>query len=199
MESNNLDQLAMDAINEYIDLAEKAIETPRKNDANNNSCHGCAAVVLLASVLDAIGSYYNCDSQKGVFVSYDREPNLDKRGKVGEHFDQVYKQFQNIINNYGYIGNNSFKKDFYIVFRNKLVHNAVFAKGKLVMHNSTDVTKNILNVNDLLEMVKKVKDKFYNDHLDVFAVGETVEGPITGKTGTTALTSTQANAGSSKN
>lgn len=194
MESNNLDQLAMDAIKENLELAEIAIKTPRQE--GSDSCYGNSALLLLSSVLDAIGSFYNHKDNKGQFVSLGSKSNLKEREGAKEHFNHVYNYYiKNMENNCGYTSEDMFIKDFYENFRCGVTHNAVFSDGKLVMHNSTDVSKKILNVNDLLEMVKKVKDKFYNDHLDVFAVGETVEGPITGNTGTTAFTSTQANAG----
>ena len=145
MKSTNLDQLAMDAINENIEFAEIAINTPKAQ--NSDSCYGNVALLLLASVLDAIGSYYNHKDSKGQFVSFNSKPNIEERDGGKEHFKQVYDNYiSNIKDNCGYTSQDMFIKDFYENFRCGVTHNAVFSDGKLVMHTNTNSSSKILNV-----------------------------------------------------
>jgi len=185
MESKNLDQLAMDAINENFELAEYAIKTPRKE--GTDSCYGNSALLLLSSVLDAIGSYY-IEIKKGdkaSFVSFENEPNFEKRKGGGVHFENVYDIFiSNRKDNCGYTSRDMFKKDFYENFRCGVTHNAVFSEGKITLHNNTDSSSKTLNIKDLLDMVRRIKDEFFNTHKNVFTFSDNTDGPITGLTQT---------------
>lgn len=159
MKSNKRDQLVLDAMQENIELAELAINTPRKE--GSDSCYGNSAVILLSSVLDAIGAFYCHKDNDGSFTSYDQKPNRTDRGFVKEHFKKVYNLFiKDLKNNCGYSDDQSFVNDFYENFRCELTHNAVFEKGCLVLHEDSDNSIKRLNVKELLSMVKEVYDAF---------------------------------------
>lgn len=159
MESNKRDQLVIDAMRENIELAEHAIKTSRKE--GSDSCYGNSAVILLASVLDAIGAYYCHKNNKGSFTSYDQKHIHKERGKVNDHFRQVFNLFiKDLENNCGYTDEQCFVDDFYQNFRCGLTHNAEFEEGCLVLHEDSDSSIKRLNVEELLNMVKEVYDTF---------------------------------------
>lgn len=179
MESNKRDQLVLNAMQENIKLAEHAINTPRKE--GGDSCYGNSAVILLSSVLDAIGAFYCHNDNKGSFTSYDQKPIHEERGKVCNHFKEVYNLFiKDLENNCGYSDDNSFVKDFYENFRCGLTHNAEFEKGCLVLHEDSDSSIKRLNVKELLSMVKEVYDAFIKQNSLV--VENNNNGPVTAHT-----------------
>ena len=192
MTSNNLDQLAMDAINEYLELAEYAIKTSRQE--GSDSCYGNAVLLLLSSVLDAIGSYYSyckkdkktrktIDNKKGRFVSFQSLPDFEDRKNVREHFKQVYKHYiHNQNDNCGYTSETMFINDFYHNLRCGVTHNAVFSDGKVVMYSNTDHSNKTLNINDLFKMVKRVSDDFFTKNASTFTFNDNPNEPETGYT-----------------
>ena len=100
MESNRYDLLAKDAIEEYMQLARYAVETPRHE--GTESCYGNAAVLLLSSVLDAIGSFYNHNGNIGKFTSLDGNLDWKKREGAKEHFKKVYDLYvKTLTDKYG--------------------------------------------------------------------------------------------------
>lgn len=183
MTSNNLDQLAMDAINEYLELAEYAINTSRQE--GSDSCYGNAALLLLSSVLDSIGSYYNHKDNPGLFVSFGSKPNLKEREGAKDHFKQVYNIFiSNMNDNCGYTSADMFTNDFYENFRCGVTHNAVFLDSKLTMHDKNNNSDRTLNINDLFNMVKRVKDEFFNTNKSTFTFTDNPIEPNTAYTPT---------------
>lgn len=181
MISNNLDQLAKDAINEYLELAEYAKNTQRQ--VGSDSCYGNATLLLLSSVLDSIGSYYNHKDNPGLFVSFGSKPNLKEREGAKDHFKQVYNVFiSNMNDNCGYTSETMFINDFYHNFRCGITHNAVFSDGKLVMHSNTDSFNRVLNINDLFNMVKRVRDDFFTKNANTFTFNDNPIEPETGYT-----------------
>ena len=181
MESNKRDQLVIDAMKENIELAELAINTPRKLDSD--SCYGNSAVILLAAVLDAIGAYYCHEDNDGSFTSYDQKPIHNDRGKVNDHFRKVFDLFiKDLENNCGYTDKQRFVADFYKNFRCGLTHNAEFEEGSLVLHEDSDSSIKRLNVEELLNMVKEVYDAFIEKN-SLVSNNESPT-PITGYTAT---------------
>lgn len=179
MDSNKRDQLILDAMQENIELAEHAIETPRKE--GGDSCYGNSAVILLSSVLDAIGAFYCHKDNDGSFTSYDQKPIHKERGEVRQHFKQVYNLFiKGLKNNCGYSDDKSFVDDFYKNFRCGLTHNAEFEEGCLVLHEDSDSSNKKLNVKELLSMVKGVYDAFIKQNSLV--VENNSDGPVTAHT-----------------
>lgn len=179
MESNKRDQLVIDAMQENIELAEHAIKTPRKE--GSDSCYGNSAVILLASVLDAIGAYYCHKDNNGSFTSYDLKPIHIERGKVKCHFSEVYNLFiKDLKNNCGYTDEQCFVDDFYQNFRCGLTHNAEFEEGCLVLHEDSDSSIKRLNVKELLSMVKEVYDAFIRQN--PLVVKNNSDGPVTAHT-----------------
>lgn len=179
MKSNKRDQLVLDAMQENIELAEIAINTPRKE--GGDSCYGNSAVILLSSVLDAIGACYCHKDNHGVFTSYDQKPIHTERGLTKEHFKKVYNLFiKDLKNTCGYSDYQSFEKDFYENFRCGLTHNAEFEEGCLVLHEDSDSSIKRLNVKELLSMVKEVYDAFIRQNSLV--VKNNSDGPVTAHT-----------------
>lgn len=178
-----LSKNALDAMMENLAMADYAI-THKKSDDDNAGCYGVSAMILLTSILDSIGTFYCLDDAANsinrsssfnyVFKLYNNNIRNDWYHYVGNtrcHFEQVYKQFSDIIKNKGILDKDTFVDILYKVFRCGLVHNAVTNAGFLLSNASdkrvlekTSGGTFILYVPQFLDMVKQILETFRQQH-----------------------------------
>lgn len=138
-----------------------------------------AALVLLASSIDAIGSYYKKDKSRFYF---DSKVSMEQVGTaVKKHFDAVYSVFFDYKDKFPEMQNLN-KEDFItLVFdnsRNKAVHNAVVSTS-IAISKSEERTlaskdNKVLYVDVLYDCVERAFGIFTHDHPDL--IGSPIEG-----------------------
>lgn len=138
-----------------------------------------AALVLLASSIDAIGSYYKKDKSRFYF---DSKVSMEQVGTaVKNHFDAVYSVFFDYKDKFPEMQNLN-KEDFItLVFdnsRNKAVHNAVVSTS-IAISKSEERTlaskdNKVLYVDVLYDCVERAFGIFTHDHPDL--IGSPIEG-----------------------
>ena len=180
MESNRYDLLAKDAIEEYMQLAKYAVETPRQE--GTESCYGNAAVLLLSSVLDAIGSFYCHEDNMGSFTSLDGPIDWKERRGAKEHFKKVYNLYVTTLTDKYGKDEDTFITFFYNNFRCGLAHNATFHHGGLTMNYASSVETNTVNVKDLYALVETIVHLFFKNESQHFQAdsGDVGFAPSTG-------------------
>lgn len=90
MEHKTYNSLSITTICEYLEAARICINT-RKYDGG---VYGMAALVLLTSSIDAMGSYYKKDKSGVGGYCFDNKANMERVStKVKNHFEAVYSVF----------------------------------------------------------------------------------------------------------
>lgn len=134
-----------------------------------------AALVLLTSSIDAMGSYYKKDKSRAGGYCFDNKVNVGRvNTKVKNHFDAVYSVFFDDKDKFPEMQNLN-KEDFItLVFdnsRNKAVHNAVvstfIAIGKSKGRILTSKDNKILYVDVLYDCVERAFGIFTHNHPDL--------------------------------
>lgn len=163
---NNINDLAYDTILENLGAAEQCIYKLRKADGG---CYGMSALILLMSVIDSMGTFY----ENGVFTllpenNADLKKRVKQPGAVTDHFEAMYDHYYK-----DYI---SEKEDFmdvlYRKYRCNPIHNNVLqydyflsiaddSKKSVI---GKDGTKTTVYVDKLYEVTKEVFSKFCSDH-----------------------------------
>lgn len=160
----NVNELAYATIQENLDAAQHCIYCLKKEDGG---CYGMSALILLTSVIDAMGSFY----EQGSFTPFpDKGSDLDNRlkDKVRQHFEDMYMKYYN-----KYF---SSKKDFtdilYHKYRCNPVHNNLLNYDYLIA-TANDADKNVLGKEDsktilyidrLYEATKVIFSQFIEDN-----------------------------------
>ena len=108
-------EFAFRSIEESIKIAKYSISTLKEE--NTDSCYGMAAIILLASSIDAIGTFYQSGSFKPILEKDIVSNNL---GAVKDHFTAFYNKFLAPHYDCG-----DFMGSFYTFTRCRSVHNAV--------------------------------------------------------------------------
>lgn len=172
---SSFNHLSTATIKEYLNVAHDCL-TPSNE---NNDVYGMAALVLLASSIDAIGSYYKKDKSRFYF---DSKVSMEQVGTaVKNHFDAVYSVFFDYKDKFPEMQNLN-KEDFItLVFdnsRNKAVHNAVVSTS-IAISKSEERTlaskdNKVLYVDVLYDCVERAFGIFTHDHPDL--IGSPIEG-----------------------
>lgn len=172
---SSFNHLSTATIKEYLNVAHDCL-TPSNE---NNDVYGMAALVLLASSIDAIGSYYKIDKSRFYF---DSKVSMEQVGTaVKNHFDAVYSVFFDYKDKFPEMQNLN-KEDFItLVFdnsRNKAVHNAVVSTS-IAISKSEERTlaskdNKVLYVDVLYDCVERAFGIFTHDHPDL--IGSPIEG-----------------------
>lgn len=149
---NNYQDFALHTMNEYLTMAKHCIETKQKESVDG--CYGMAALLLLTSVMDTLGSFY---PNKQYTSRVQQDVDNDNVGSVEGHFKNFYKKFIFDDDTKAEI----FKKNFYKQGRCAAVHNSALRSGILIsidekepLFNSDYTTINIVKLYD------NVKDAF---------------------------------------
>ena len=101
---SNYQDLTIFSISENLKIAKYCLETPKK--INTNSCYGMPALILLASVIDAIGMFYRNGDGKFSPITV-KQVKAKQLGSVKSHFEYYYDKF---------LINNCEKKEFIVQF-----------------------------------------------------------------------------------
>ena len=188
---NSFISLSLTTIQEYLDAAKMCIE----NQKQDNGIYGMAALVLLCSAIDAIGSYYKKEPDGS--YKFDSQVDLENlKYSVENHFRAVYKEFFS-KNNFPEMSNldeNSFIATVYTEDRNKATHNAVVNNTISRDDAKTVITEkgpngNILYINVLNHCVNIAFEQFKTNHPGL-SVSEQAN-PASATTGVTASQSVQ--------
>ena len=151
-----------------------------------------AALVLLTSSIDAMGSYYKKDKSRIEGYCFDNQVNMGRVGTaVKNHFDAVYSVFFNDKDKFPEMQNLN-KEDFItLVFdnsRNKAVHNAVVStsiatdkSGERALASKDNKT---LYVDVLCDCVERAFGIFTHDHPDL--IGSPIVGVDSSVSGATS-------------
>lgn len=149
---DNYQDFALHTMSEYLTMAKVSMTVPKEKDSGG--CYGMAALLLLSSVMDTLGSFYP-NKQYTSRVQQDVDNN--NVGNVEGHFKNFYKKF--IFDDDTEAEN--FRKNFYKQGRCAAVHNSALRSGILIsidekepLFNSDYTTINIVKLYD------NVKDAF---------------------------------------
>ncbi|MGN1219445.1 MAG: hypothetical protein ACI4TU_00720, partial [Candidatus Cryptobacteroides sp.] len=117
-------------IRENLTIVQHCINTPKRK--GTNSCYGMPAIILLASVIDTIGTF--CLS--GAFSTISKNDVLNNNlGRPHEHFDAFYTMF---LKDKG-IDRIHFVDRFYELGRCRATHNGVLGPNlKITINNRRD-------------------------------------------------------------
>lgn len=170
--------MSITTICEYLDAARICINKHK----SDGGVHGMAALVLLTSSIDAMGSYYKKDKSGVGSYCFDNKVNMGRVStKVKNHFDAVYSVFFDYKDKFPEMQNLN-KEDFItLVFdnsRNKAVHNAVVSTS-IAISKSEERTlaskdNKVLYVDVLYDCVERAFGIFTHDHPDL--IGSPIEG-----------------------
>ena len=173
---------AFHSMQESLEMAEMCLTTEKKK--GSDAYYGMAAFILIASVMDTIGTFY----KKGSFQGMTKKAVMEKKrgaksllGGVKQHFLAYHKLFLS-----GSIKQSSFMKTFYPYARCRATHNSVLGPK---IEITTDSTPNkdifsrqngvlVVHLWELLDSVKQAHQVALKD-LNRPLVPEQY-GPITG-------------------
>lgn len=132
---DDYNEFAFHSMEESLIMAEKCINTPKGKVVD--SCHGMAAVILIASVMDTIGTFY----RNGYFQMITANDvingnNGSHLGGVKQHFRQYHKQF---LSSNKLISETEFLQKFFPYARCRATHNSVLGPD---VELTLDSTKN---------------------------------------------------------
>lgn len=181
---NHYQNLTFYTIEENLEIIRYCLNTPKK--ADTNSCYGMTALILLASTIDAIGTFYrNGDGNfKEMTIKTIKARDL---GGVKNHFECFYDKFLQ-----GKCLKTAFLKEFYQYARCLGIHNGTLHPEVRVTMNKNDKGRVIekkhsntfIYLNELYSCVKaayEVMKKASLTSLEVERVGPTTGGTITNK------------------
>lgn len=191
---NDYQEFAFHSVEEYLQMARLCMSIPKKTDATNSNCYGMAALVLIASAMDTIGTFYRDGIQFKTITEADvtdkAKGNKSPLGTVQGHFEEFYNKFLKLESG---ITNDDFKDKFYEYARCRANHNSVLGPDVEITMKSTgkndiftyDGATLIIHLNDLLDSVQKA---FEQTKKDAGCSASTLaEGPDTGYTGNLIL------------
>lgn len=146
---DNYQDFALHTMSEYLTIARHCIETKQEEFADG--CYGMAALLLLTSVMDTLGSFYPNKQ-----YTPRTQDNIDKDnvGSVKNHFEDFCEKF--ISDDKSEIAN--FYANLYEKGRCAAVHNSALRSGILIsidekepLFNSDYTTINIAKLYDKVE------------------------------------------------
>lgn len=145
----NYQDFALHTMNEYLTMAKVSMTVPKEKDSGG--CYGMAALLLLSSVIDTLGSFY---PNKQYTRRVQQDVDNKKVGGVEDHFGDFCKKFISDDDTKA----ENFKKNFYKQGRCATVHNSALRSGILIsidknvpMFNADYTTINIAKLYDKVE------------------------------------------------
>lgn len=165
---------------ENLRAAKLCLTTPKAK--NTNSCYGMSAIILLSSVIDALGMFYRNGNIATKITETDVKNN--KLGKVCTHFKAFYDKFL-----VGVCDGNFFMGEFYDFVRCRATHNNILGPKVNITINKSSNGKvfekkhrrasTYVYLNELYKIVKDAYDVFISEQKIVLS--ETPQ-PTTGNT-----------------
>lgn len=160
---NNINPLVYDSIQECLDMAKNCLDKPK--NGNTNACYGMPAAILLCSAMDAIGSFFDSQTDNGQFKSH----NEDLTGlRNGHHLKVFYSNFEPMFTGKYEISKDNFSAIF-IRIRNNCVHNNGLLSDVFLRKGGETLLKkegenSYLNLELLHEFVSSCFNEFKNEH-----------------------------------
>lgn len=164
---DDYNEFAFRSIEESLIMAEKCIKSPKGKVVD--SCHGMAAIILIASVMDTIGTFY----RKGYFQKISEndvinDNNGSHLGSVIQHFKQYHKRY---LSPKKVISKTKFMKKFYPYARCRATHNSVLGpdveltlasakNGAIFSHEQNKLN---IHLNELLNSVQAAFEEMKKD------------------------------------
>lgn len=157
---NDYQDFAFHSMHESLEMAEMCLKTEKKE--GSDAYYGMAAFILIASVMDTIGTFYRNGNFQGMTKKAVMEKNNGKKppllGGVKQHFDRYYERFLS-----GTIKKTPFMDVFYPYARCRATHNSVLGPN---IEITTDSTPNkeifsrqngvlVVHLRELLDSVKQ--------------------------------------------
>lgn len=191
---NDYQEFAFHSVEEYLQMARLCMSIPKKTDATNSNCYGMAALVLIASTIDTIGTFYRDGAQFKTITEADvtnkAKSNKPPLGSGQCHFEEFYKKY---IGTKSGITKDDFIDRFFKYARCRANHNSVLGPDVEITMKSSDKndiftydgTTLIIHLKDLLDSVQIAFEQTKKDA--GCSVSTFVEGPDTGYTGNLIL------------
>lgn len=181
---NHYQDLTFYTIEENLEIIYYCLNTPKK--ADTKSCYGMTALILLASTIDAIGTFYRKGDGnfQGLTIKTIKARDL---GGVKSHFEYFYDKFLQ-----GKCVKTVFLKEFYQYARCLGIHNGTLHPDVRVTMNKNDKglviekkhSNTFIYLNELYSCVKAAYDlvkKASSTPLTLERVGPTTGGTTTNK------------------
>ena len=157
---SNYQDFALHTMWDYHTMAKSCIETKQEESADG--CYGMAALLLLTSVMDTLGSFY--PNKQFTPITQD-DVDKDNVGGTANHFKDFCAKF--ISDDPSEIAN--FHKNLYKQTRCKAVHNAALKSGIMI---TKDANQPIFNGDytmcNVVKLHDKVRDAFNTWVYDAF-------------------------------
>ena len=179
---SNYKDFALHTMNEYLTMAKHCIETKQEESADG--CYGMAALLLLTSVMDTLGSFYPKKRFKSITQ---QKVNKNQTNTAKDHFKAFRVKF---LLREG-LDEKTFTDTFYELARCKAVHNAALACGIKIVNDQKDPLFVLANSSELTVNISRLY-KCVEDSLRIWAQDAynssdiksllTEYGPITGST-----------------
>lgn len=156
---DNYQDFAFHSMHESLEMAEMCLRTEKKE--GSDAYYGMAAFILIASVMDTIGTFYRNGSFQGMTKKDVKEKKGGKKSLLGgtnKHFERYYELFLS-----GTIKKTPFMDVFYPYARCRATHNSVLGPN---IEITTDSTPNkeifscpngvlVVHLRELLDSVKQ--------------------------------------------
>ena len=153
-------QFAFCTIKENLAIARYCIDTPKK--VNTNTCYGMPAIVLLASTIDIIGTFYRTGSYSSVSKHNVQADN--ELGSARSHFEQYHSKF---LSNPNVCDRDLFLDSFYRLSRCRATHNGVLGPKVVITINKSKNGRFIIKKRELTHIFL---NELYNIVLHSFKV-----------------------------
>lgn len=145
---------------EYLTMAKHCIETRQEESADG--CYGMAALLLLTSVMDTLGSFY---PHKQYTPRTQDDIDKDNVGSVADHFKDFCARF--ISDDSEEIA--KFHKNLYQQARCKAVHNSALTSGIRITNEANQPLFNgDYTMSNIVKLHDKVRDAFDTWIYDVY-------------------------------
>lgn len=144
---NDYQDFALHTMWEYLAMARRCIETRQEESADG--CYGMAALLLLTSVMDTLGSFY---PHKQYTPRTQDDIDNDNVGSVAGHFENFCARF--ISDDSAEIA--AFHKNLYQQARCKAVHNSALTSGIKI---TNDANQPLFNSDYTMSNIVKLHDK----------------------------------------
>lgn len=143
---DNYQDFAFRSMQESLEIAEMCLKTEKKE--GSDACYGMAAFILIASVMDTIGTFYRNGSFQGMTIKDVKEKKGGKKSLLGgtnKHFERYYERFLS-----GTIKKTPFMDVFYPYARCRATHNSVLGPKIEITTDSTPNKKIFSRQNGVL-------------------------------------------------
>lgn len=163
----DINQFVYTTIQEYLDGAKLCIDTLKKDDSKG--CYGMAALTLLSSAIDAMGTYFRDPNTATYSLLPDDSKNWkDELGQAKVHYKHIYNEY---FSDY-FDSETEFTELFYVEYRCHAVHNGMLTEKHHLCKdggNKQPVVENkggmsYVYVDSLYYAVREAFGNFQKDH-----------------------------------